>query len=104
MQKREGRGKVRDQRLTAKSVCHLVKSYAGRLGLNVADFGAHSLRAGFLTSAARRAPQFSRLRDVSRHKSITCCKRICATRICPTITPGRGCCKQGLAAEPRTGV
>jgi len=45
-------GAVRDRRLTAKSVCDLVKSYAGRLGLDVADFGAHSLRAGFLTSAA----------------------------------------------------
>src|SRR5712671_4857914 len=47
-------GKIRDRRLTAKSVCDLVKAYAGRLGLNAADFGGHSLRAGFLTSAARR--------------------------------------------------
>jgi hypothetical protein len=41
------------QRLTDKSVCDLVKAYAERIGLKAADFGAHSLRAGFLTSAAR---------------------------------------------------
>jgi hypothetical protein len=32
---------------TAKAVCELVKSYASRIGLKPADFGAHSLRAGF---------------------------------------------------------
>jgi hypothetical protein len=36
-------GKVTDRRLSAKSVCDLVKKH-----------GAHSLRAGFLTSAAGR--------------------------------------------------
>jgi hypothetical protein len=43
-----------------------VKAYAGRLGLNPADFGAHSLRAGFLTSAARRGASVFKMRDVSR--------------------------------------
>src|SRR6266849_498190 len=43
-------GKVRDRRLTAKSVCDLVKAYADSVGLDAATFGAHSLRAGFLTS------------------------------------------------------
>jgi hypothetical protein len=32
----------------------MVKAYARRLGLEAADFSGHSLRAGFLTSAARR--------------------------------------------------
>jgi hypothetical protein len=32
------------------------------------DFGAHSLRAGFLTSAARRGASVFKMRDVSRHK------------------------------------
>jgi hypothetical protein len=35
-----------------------------------ADFGAHSLRAGFLTSAARRGASVFKMRDVSRHKSM----------------------------------
>jgi site-specific recombinase XerD len=63
-------GEVRDQRLTAKSVCDLVKAYADRVGLDATLFGAHSLRAGFLTSAARRGASVFKMRDVSRHKSM----------------------------------
>jgi site-specific recombinase XerD len=63
-------GKVRSQRLTAKSVCDLVKTYADSVGLDGAAFGAHSLRSGFLTSAARRGASVFKMRDVSRHKSM----------------------------------
>ena len=63
-------GRLGAQRLTDKSVCDLVKAYAARLGLKAADFGAHSLRAGFLTSAARRGASVFKMRDVSRHKSM----------------------------------
>ena len=63
-------GKVRDQRLSDKSVCDLTKAYAGKLGLDATLFGAHSLRAGFLTSAARRGTSVFKMRDVSRHKSM----------------------------------
>jgi hypothetical protein len=38
------------------------------VGLKAADFGAHSLRAGFLTSTARRGGSVFKMRDVSRHK------------------------------------
>jgi site-specific recombinase XerD len=63
-------GKVHGQRLTAKSVCDLVKAYADAVGLDASIFGAHSLRAGFLTSAARRGASVFKMRDVSRHKSM----------------------------------
>jgi integrase len=63
-------GRLGAQRLTAQSVCDLVKSYAEQLGFKAADFGAHSLRAGFLTSAARRGASVFKMRDVSRHKSM----------------------------------
>jgi len=63
-------GRPGAQRLTGKSVCDLVKAYAEQLGLKAADFGAHSLRAGFLTSAARRGASVFKMRDVSRHKSM----------------------------------
>jgi transposase-like protein len=63
-------GRLGAQRLTDKSVCDLVEVYAARLGLKPADFGAHSLRAGFLTSAARRGASVFKMRDVSRHKSM----------------------------------
>ena len=63
-------GRVNTQRLSEKSVCDLVKKYARKLDLNAADFGAHSLRSGFLTSAARRGASVFKMRDVSRHKSM----------------------------------
>jgi len=48
----------------------LVKAYAQQVGLDGAAFGAHSLRSGFLTSAARRGASVFKMRDVSRHKSM----------------------------------
>jgi site-specific recombinase XerD len=63
-------GRLGARRLTDKSVCDLVKSYATLLGLKASDFGAHSLRAGFLTSAAHRGASVFKMRDVSRHKSM----------------------------------
>jgi hypothetical protein len=48
----------------------IIKGYARRLGLNAADFSGHSLRSGFLTSAARRGASVFKMRDVSRHKSM----------------------------------
>ena len=35
-----------------------------------ADFAAHSLRAGFLTSAAAAGASIWKMREVSRHKSV----------------------------------
>jgi site-specific recombinase XerD len=63
-------GKVRDMRLSAKSVNDIVKAYAGHVGLDGAAYGAHSLRAGFLTSAARKGASVFKMRDVSPHKSM----------------------------------
>jgi site-specific recombinase XerD len=63
-------GRLGSERLTDQSVCNIVKDYAQRLGLKAADFGAHSLRSGFLTSAARRGASVFKMRDVSRHKSM----------------------------------
>ena len=48
----------------------LVKAYGTQVGLNATDFGAHSLRSSFLTSAARRGASVFKMRDVSRHKSM----------------------------------
>jgi hypothetical protein len=56
--------------LVDRCVADIVKSCVGRLGLNVADYSGHSLRSGFLTSAARRGASVFKMRDVSRHKSM----------------------------------
>lgn len=63
-------GKVSARRLSGRTVAELVKAYARHVGLNAADFSGHSLRAGFLTSAAARGASIFKMMDVSRHKSI----------------------------------
>jgi hypothetical protein len=47
-----------------------VKTYARRAGLKPADFSRHSLRSGFLTSAAARGASIFKMMDVSRYKSV----------------------------------
>jgi len=63
-------GHIGTARLKAKAVCVLMKQYAGMIGLDRKAYGAHSLRSGFLTSAARRGASVFKMRDVSRHKSM----------------------------------
>jgi site-specific recombinase XerD len=67
-------GRVLPDRLTAQSVALIVKAHAKRAGLDPRQFSAHSLRAGFLTSAARRGASLFKMMDVSRHRSLTTLK------------------------------
>ena len=62
--------KVGTDRLTAQSVALIVKAAARRAGLDPQQFSAHSLRAGWITSAAKRRASIPKIMDVSRHKSI----------------------------------
>jgi integrase len=57
-------------RLAGRNVASIVKKGVRRLGLAEADFGAHSLRAGFLTSAAARGASIFKMKEVSRHASL----------------------------------
>jgi hypothetical protein len=41
-----------------------------RVGLDPLLFSGHSLRAGFLTSAAKRGVSIFKMMDVSRHRSV----------------------------------
>src|SRR5919204_198374 len=63
-------GEVAAERLAPRAVANIVKKYARQLGLPINDFSAHSLRSGFLTSAARRGASVFKMRDVSRHTSM----------------------------------
>jgi integrase len=63
-------GTVRSSRLTDRSVANIVKTYAGRAGFDASIFSGHSLRAGFLTSAAGKGASIFKMMDVSRHKSV----------------------------------
>jgi hypothetical protein len=44
--------------------------YAARAGLDRTAFGGHSLRSGFLTSAAERGKSLDRMMAVSRHTRV----------------------------------
>jgi site-specific recombinase XerD len=63
-------GTVRASRLTCRSVANIVKAYAGRAGFDASTFSGHSLRSGFLTSAAGKGASIFKMMDVSRHKSV----------------------------------
>jgi integrase len=52
------------------AVARVVKASARRVGLDPKLFAGHSLRSGFLTSAAGRGASIFKMMDVSRHKSM----------------------------------
>ena len=62
--------RLQEARLTDRSVAKIVKAHAARIGLDPAGFSGHSLRSGFLTSAAARGASIFKMMDVSRHKSM----------------------------------
>ena len=63
-------GKIMNGRLSDKQVARTIKSFAAHLGLDDAAFGGHSLRSGFLTSAAARGASIFKMADQSGHKSM----------------------------------
>jgi site-specific recombinase XerD len=63
-------GRLQTAALTPHSVAVIVKSYAERAGLDPAAYAGHSLRAGFITSAAEAGASVLRIADQSRHQSL----------------------------------
>jgi site-specific recombinase XerD len=55
--------------LCAQSVADVVKTYATKAGFDPATFAGHSLRAGFLTSAAEAGANIFKMVEVSRHRT-----------------------------------
>jgi hypothetical protein len=62
-------GKVSDEAPADDSASRIVKRYARRVGLDVAAYSGHSLRSGFLTSAAESGASIFKMMESSRHKS-----------------------------------
>ena len=56
--------------LRHRALTAVLKRYCGRLGLNPAEFAAHSLRSGYLTSAAQGGASIWKLAEQSRHRSL----------------------------------
>ncbi|UPJ97401.1 site-specific integrase [Bradyrhizobium sp. 172] len=64
------RDRVSQARLTSRSVASIIKEMARRIGLDASALSGHSLRSGFLTSAAANGASVFKMMDVSRHRSI----------------------------------
>jgi hypothetical protein len=62
--------RLQNARLTDRSVAKIVKAHAARAGLDPEKFAGHSLRSGFLTSAAAHGASIFKMADQSRHKSL----------------------------------
>ena len=73
-------GRIRCARLTDRSVATIIKARAARAGFDPAQFAGHSLRSGFLTSAAAAGASIFRMADQSRHRSMNVLQGTCATR------------------------
>jgi integrase len=62
--------RIGTERLADHTVVRVVKASARRVGLDPNLFAGHSLRSGFLTSAAGRGASIFKMMDVSRHRSM----------------------------------
>jgi site-specific recombinase XerD len=62
--------RVSPARLTDQSVALVIKALALKAGLDPALYAGHSLRRGFLTSAARQHANIFKMADQSRHRSL----------------------------------
>jgi site-specific recombinase XerD len=62
-------GNLRERRLTAQSVALIVKAAAERAGIEARQFAGHSLRSGFITTAAGAGVDSRDIMAVSGHKS-----------------------------------
>lgn len=62
-------GKIRGRQMHHSDIPRIIKHYAKLIGLNPADFAAHSLRAGFVTSAAVAGARIDKIMEITRHKN-----------------------------------
>lgn len=63
-------GRITAKPMSDRGVALVVKARAEAAGFNPDQVSAHSLRAGFLTEAARSGASIFKMRDQSRHKSL----------------------------------
>ena len=63
-------GRITKKPMSDRGVALIVKARAAAAGYDPDDVSAHSLRAGFLTEAARSGANIFKMREQSRHKSL----------------------------------
>ena len=62
-------GRPSGRPLNHSEVPRLVKKYAARIGLDPTNYSGHSLRAGFVTSAAAHRARLDKIMEVTRHRN-----------------------------------
>ncbi len=62
-------GTIKDTPLHHSDIPRLIKHYVASIDLNPKDYAGHSLRSGFITSAAIHKARLDKIMEVSRHKS-----------------------------------
>ena len=60
---------IRKTKISDKTIALIVKHYVGLMGMDPKDYGAHSLRHGFATSAAQHQVDERQIMRQTRHKS-----------------------------------
>jgi hypothetical protein len=78
-----------------------VKAYAAMIGLDATAYGAHSLRSGFLTSAARKGASIFKMRDVAVTSPWTSCNPMSAMPTCSGITRELACSDGRYSTQER---
>lgn len=63
-------GRLTSRPMSDRGVALVVKARAAAAGYDPAQVSGHSLRAGFLTEAARQGATVFKMKEVSRHKSL----------------------------------
>ncbi len=63
-------GKIMGESISSKSINRIVKKRCRLIGLPPDDFGAHSLRSGFMTEAARQNKNLPDVMKLSTHRSV----------------------------------
>ena len=79
--------RIRDARLSDHDVARIVQARALAAGLDPERYAGHSLRASFVTAAARAGADVWKIQQVSRHKSMD---RLTETRSKSSCVPQSG--------------
>ena len=66
----DAQGIITKEQMSDRSVARLIQRYADKVGLDPAAVGAHSLRSGFLTEAAKAGASLPKMQEVSRQKKV----------------------------------
>ena len=64
-------GGLKGKKLHHSDIPRIVKYYAAQIGLDASEIAGHSLRAGFVTSAAAHHARLDKIMEVTRHRNPT---------------------------------